>query len=99
MGRDRHHELPSQVVRTGQRLELEYFENEDYVALLDLALTELDEEKRAELYRRMQQLMLDSNAFVFIAHPAAAILYRDSIEPGMLPDGLPVYHEFRKAGT
>ena len=77
----------------------EYFENEDYVALLDQALTELDEEKRAELYRRMQQLMLDSNAFVFIAHPAAAILYRDSIDPGMLPDGLPVYHEFRKAGT
>ena len=77
----------------------EYFENEDYVALLDQALTELDEEKRAELYRRMQQLMLDSNAFVFIAHPAAAILHRDSIEPGMLPDGLPVYHEFRKAGT
>lgn len=62
-------------------------------------MTELDEEKRAELYRRMQQLMLDSNAFVFIAHPAAAILHRDSIVPGMLPDGLPVYHEFKQASS
>ena len=77
----------------------EYFENDEYVGLLDQALTELDEDKRGEMYRRMQQLMLDSNAFVFIAHPDAAILYRDSIEPGMLPDGLPVYHEFKKAGS
>ena len=77
----------------------EYFENEEYVQLLDQALTEVDEDKRGALYRRMQELMLDSAAFVFIAHPAAAILYRDTIEPGMLPDGLPVYHEFRKAGS
>ena len=77
----------------------EYFENDDYVALLDQALTEPDEDRRAGLYRQMQQLMLDSNAFVFIAHPSAAILYRDTIVPGMLPDGLPVYHEFKKAGS
>ena len=77
----------------------EYFENEEYVQLLDEALTEVDEDRRGALYRRMQELMLDSAAFVFIAHPAAAILYRDTIAPGMLPDGLPVYHEFRKAGS
>ena len=77
----------------------EYFENEEYVALLDDALTEEDEEKRAGIYRRMQQLMLDSNDFVFIAHPASAILHKDTIKPGMLPDGLPVYHKFKKVGS
>ena len=77
----------------------EYFENEEYVALLDEALTEEDEEKRDAIYQRMQQLMLDSNAFVFIAHPASAILHRDTIAPGLHPDGQPVYHEFRKTGS
>ncbi len=77
----------------------EYFENEEYVALLDEALTEEDEEKRDAIYQRMQQLMLDSNAFVFIAHPASAILHRDTIAPGLHPDGQPVYHEFRNTGA
>lgn len=77
----------------------EYFENEEYVKLLDQALTEVDEAKRGALYQRMQELMVDSGDFVFIAHPAAAILYRDTIAPGMLPDGLPVYHKFKKASS
>jgi len=77
----------------------EYFENAEYVELLDKALTEVDENKRAAMYQRMQELMLESGDFVFIAHPAAAILYRDGIEPGMLPDGLPVYYKFKKASS
>ena len=51
------------------------------------------------IYQRMQQLMLDSNAFVFIAHPASAILHRDTISPGLHSDDQPVYHEFTGTGS
>ncbi len=77
----------------------EYFENEEYLQLLDQALMELDEEKRGKMYQRMQQLMLDSGDFVYIAHPPVVLLHRGTIEPGLLPDGLPVYHELKKTGS
>ena len=65
--------------------------------LLGRVWGETDEAKRAELYVRMQDIMPESGAFVFVANPPLGYLIRDTVEAGMLADGRPVFHAFRLA--
>jgi peptide/nickel transport system substrate-binding protein len=51
------------------------------------ALGERDTEKRAAMYVRMQDLMEESGAYVFLANPATAVLYRDNLVPPIMPQG------------
>jgi len=51
------------------------------------ALVETDNKKRGEMYVRMQDLMEESGAYVFITHEVAGVMYRDSVAPALMPDG------------
>ena len=77
----------------------EAFENEEYVALLNQALSEADEGKRSQMYQDLQAMMEDSGAFVFITQPPSVVLYRDSVRPSMYPDGHPVFNKFGMSGS
>jgi len=35
----------------------------------------------------MQDIMEDSGSYVFLTHGASASLYRESVKPGLSPDG------------
>ncbi|HEV3177759.1 MAG TPA: peptide ABC transporter substrate-binding protein, partial [Stellaceae bacterium] len=51
------------------------------------ALVETDQKKRGEMYVRMQDLMEESGAYVFLTHEVAGVIYRDSVAPALMPDG------------
>jgi peptide/nickel transport system substrate-binding protein len=75
----------------------ERFNSKEFGDLHDRALIETDPAKRAEMYVRMQDLMEQSGAYVFLTHELNAAIYRDHIEPGLLPDGTVRFAEFRLA--
>ena len=62
------------------------------------AIIETDPAKRHEMYVRMQDLMEQSGAYVFLTHELNAAIYRDSLVPGLLPDGNVRFAEFKLAG-
>lgn len=76
----------------------EGFDNPDYVALLDKALSETDEAARGDMYRQLQEMLDASSSFLFLAHPPVVAVTRNPIQAAMLPDGQPVLAEFKKAG-
>ena len=49
------------------------------------------------MYVRMQELMEQSGAYVFLTHELTAAIYRDHIVPGLLPDGNVRFAEFQLA--
>ena len=71
--------------------------NEEFDDLHSKALVELDSAKRDGMYQRMQDLMEESGAYRFITHEATPAIYRDTIIPGVRPDGHPLLRHFRKA--
>ena len=81
----------------GQVWNWQGFDSKEYMDLLNKARGEPDETKRAGLLYRMQEVMVETGTFVFVANPPAGFLYRNSIEPGMLPDGRPIFHAFKLA--
>ena len=77
----------------------ERWNSPEYGELNQLQLSEFNNEKRAGYVRRMQELMEDSGAYVFLTNGLAAILVRDTINPVMRPDGTSIYLPgFTKAG-
>jgi peptide/nickel transport system substrate-binding protein len=75
----------------------ERFANEKYNELHKKAAVEPDPEKRDQMYRQMQDLMEESGAYHFITHEANPAIYRNTIEPALRPDGLPLLRYFGKA--
>jgi peptide/nickel transport system substrate-binding protein len=63
------------------------------------ALVEKDVAKRDEMYKKMQDLMEESGAYIFLTHEANAAVYRDNIVPATQPDGYTgvILPEFKKA--
>lgn len=59
------------------------------------ALVERDPHKRNEMYRKAQDRMEESGAYVFITHEANAIMYRDSLAPALKPDGNVIFDGFK----
>ncbi len=73
----------------------ERFSNEEFDQLNREAVTETDEERRAEMYRRMQEIMEESGAYRFMTHGTWPVVYRESkFEAAHLPDGQPRYRFF-----
>jgi peptide/nickel transport system substrate-binding protein len=64
-----------------QRLAMEEFDR-----LHHEAAREIDPEKRHAMYVRMQDLMEESGAYLFMTHGSNAYIYRDTIVPAMRPD-------------
>lgn len=61
------------------------------------ALKESNPQKRATMYHRMQDIMDDSGAFVWILHPTTVLLYRDTLTPGLYPNGRMKLADFKPA--
>ena len=75
----------------------ERFDSPEFGELHDKAIVETDPEKRHEMYVRMQDLMDESGAYVFLTHELNAAIYRDELVPGLLPDGNVRFAEFQLA--
>jgi peptide/nickel transport system substrate-binding protein len=81
----------------GQAWNWQGFDSKEYMDLLNKARGEPDLTKRARMYDRMHEVMVESGTFLYLANPPQGFLYRNSIKPGMLPDGRPVFHAFKPA--
>jgi peptide/nickel transport system substrate-binding protein len=75
----------------------ERFANEEFGALHRQAMVATDPAARDPMYRRMQDLMEVSGAYVFLTHEVNAAVFRDTLAPALLPDGGVVLPEFRVA--
>jgi peptide/nickel transport system substrate-binding protein len=75
----------------------ERFNSKEFGDLHRQAIIETDPKKRAPMYVRMQDLMEQSGAYVFLTHELNAAIYRDHIVPGLLPDGNERFAEFKLA--
>ncbi len=60
------------------------------------ALQESDPEKRSEMYLRMQEIMEDTGAYVWFAFKPAQKIYRDWMEPVIVPGDHPYTQWFKK---
>ena len=75
----------------------ERFRSDEYDELDTKALGEIDQEKRAAMYRRMQDIMEESGCFRFITNEVAPIICRKTVIPALRPDGIPLLRKFKKA--
>lgn len=71
--------------------------HEEYSKLHEEALIEFDSQKRHEMYVRMQDLMEESGAYVFVTHDAGAALCSDQVIPANMPNNRAILHEFKPA--
>jgi peptide/nickel transport system substrate-binding protein len=65
----------------------ERFSHPEYDRLHEQALAETDPARRQAMYARMQDLMEESGAYVFLTHGVNAVLYRAPVKPALTPDG------------
>ena len=72
----------------------ERFSNEEFGALHKQAMVETDRAARDRMYRRMQDLMEDSGAYVFLTHEVNAAVHREGVVPALLPDATPILPDF-----
>lgn len=72
----------------------ERFSNPEFDKLHEQAISETDTDKRAAIYRRMQDIMEESGAYRFLTHEGNPVMYRDGLEPALRPDGRPLLPRF-----
>jgi peptide/nickel transport system substrate-binding protein len=60
-------------------------------------LVELDPSKRDEMYKRMQDLMEESGAYLFLTHEAVGVASRTNSRPAIMPNGTAIFTQFKKA--
>ena len=65
----------------------ERWNSPEYGELHQTAIMETDPEKRHTMYVRMQDLMEESGAYLFLTPGITGLLVRDGIEPATSPDG------------
>ncbi len=75
----------------------EAYQDDEYERLLEEARVTQDAAARGEIYETMQQMLEDSGTFLFIAQDPYVVVHRKGMVPGILPDGRPVFHAFKKA--
>jgi peptide/nickel transport system substrate-binding protein len=75
----------------------ERWKNPEYDELYAKALKESDTAKRAEMYLRMQDIMEETGAYVWIAHEPAEIAYRNTLTPLILPPDHRYYQDFKRS--
>ena len=59
----------------------ERWKNPEFDQLFDQGLGETDTAKRHEIYVRMQEIMDDTAAYVYITHEPLSVVYRDVVNP------------------
>ncbi|ESZ19338.1 hypothetical protein X734_32550 [Mesorhizobium sp. L2C084A000] len=75
----------------------ERFSSEEYDKLNAQGAQELDPAKRDTIYKKMQDLMEESGCYIFLTHGVVGIVYRNTIAPGVRPDGNPNFVDFKQA--
>jgi peptide/nickel transport system substrate-binding protein len=65
----------------------ERWSSKEYDTLHEQALQETDQAKRHAMYVRMQDLMEESGAYLFLTHGVNAVLYRNHLKAALTPDG------------
>jgi peptide/nickel transport system substrate-binding protein len=75
----------------------EGFNSAEFAELHKAAKAEKDTAKRAQMYEKMQTLMEDSGAYVFLTHERIAYIHREELAVGLNPAGEPMYRLFRPA--
>ena len=75
----------------------ERFNSAEYKELHEQGLVESDFAVRDEIYRKMQDLMDESGSYVFLTHEVVGAIHKDTIVPGLKPNGESLLQEFRPA--
>lgn len=75
----------------------ERFDSAEYKALHEQGLQEPDNDKRDDIYKKMQSLMDESGCYVFLTHEVVGAIHDDSIEPGLKPNGESLFADFKPA--
>ena len=75
----------------------ERFNDADYKALHEEGLVESDPAKRDEIYKKMQNIMDESGSYVFLTHEVVGLIHKDTIDPGLKPNGEPLFPDFKPA--
>jgi len=84
--------LPSQIgTWNWQR-----WNNPEFATLHEEGIVTTDAKKRDAIYVRMQDLMDESGAFLFITHEVSGILQRSGVDPALMPDGRPILAGFQR---
>ncbi len=65
----------------------ERWTDQEYDDLFAAGLAETDEAKRDEIYIRMQEIMEDTGAYVWLMFPPLGILHRDDLQVSIRPNG------------
>jgi peptide/nickel transport system substrate-binding protein len=65
--------------------------------LHEAALAEMDLAKRGAMYVRMQELMEESGAYLFLTHEVSSVVYRDTIAPSLTPDARYILPDMKRA--
>jgi peptide/nickel transport system substrate-binding protein len=63
------------------------WQSEEYDRLNQEAESTVDETARGEIYVRMQQLMEESHAYIWLTHGVNVFATKDWLEPSILPNG------------
>ena len=65
----------------------ERWNSPEFGAMHEAAVAEIDPQKRHEMYVKMQDMMEESSAYIFVTHGVNAFLYRDNLIPALSPSG------------
>lgn len=75
----------------------ERWSNKEFDNLNAAAVGELDVAKRDEMYKKMQDMMEESGAYVFLTHGSQGVVYRNTLTPALMPNGVVVLPMMKKA--
>lgn len=65
----------------------ERWSDPEFDELFAAGLAETDTAKRHDIYVRMQEIMEDTGAYVFLMFPPNGVMYREGLEPVITPNG------------
>jgi peptide/nickel transport system substrate-binding protein len=74
----------------------ERWKDAEFDELFQKALGERDADKRAAMYIRMQEIMENTGAYVWLTHEPIPHLHRETVEPALFPDGLMFLPSFKR---
>jgi len=77
----------------------ERWSNAEFGELDRKARAEVDPEKRSAMYVRMMDLMWEEAAYVPLVHEPLVAIYRDTIDPQLLPDGSILLRNMKNSTT
>ena len=75
----------------------EQWDSPEFKELHDQGLSESDPAKRDEIYKKMQGLMDESGSYVFLTHEVVGVIHKDTIAPGLKPNGESLLSQFKPA--